>query len=150
MRMLRKDFQIIYECMHEIREMRDWTRHTDTPQQKIYYRQEKGQKTLTLYLEGLIKAPIINVVSIFAEVQLLKEWVPLTKVSDLIGEVSHLRKAIYFKYGLSWPFTSREIFLQGCGLVMKEERACCMALSSVQGSSWLGYPTVRDKKTGRN
>jgi len=87
------------------------------------------------------------VISIFAEVQLFKDWVPLTKVSDLIGEVSYLRKSLYFRYGVMWPFTSREIFMQGCGLVMKDEQACCMALSSVEGESWLGYPAVRDKKT---
>lgn len=78
--------------------------------------------------------------------QLFKEWVPLTKQSDLVGEVSPLRKMVYFRYGLSWPFTSREIFMQGCGMVLKEEKACCMALSSVEGSKWLGFPAQRDPK----
>lgn len=118
--------------------MKDWTKHTDKDDFKVYYRHDKGDKNLTLYLEGLINAPLINLFSILAEVQLFKDWIPLNKQSDIIGEVSHLKKAAYFRFGLPWPFASREILVQACGLILKEERACCLTLSSIEGDSWLG------------
>lgn len=59
--------------------MNNWNKHTDKPDKKIYYRQEQGVKALTLYIEALYECPMINLVSILAEVGLFKEWIPLTK-----------------------------------------------------------------------
>lgn len=54
-------------------------------------------KGLTLYLEAEFEAPLINLFSLLAEVQLFKSWVPMTKKSEVMGSVSHLRKMAYFR-----------------------------------------------------
>jgi len=42
----------------------------------------------------------------------------MIKNSDLVGEVSHLRKMAYFLANLPWPFEKREVFLRACGVML--------------------------------
>ena len=62
-----------------------WTRHKDTPEVKIFYKQENGFSNMTLYMEKVIRAPLINVLAILAEAQLMRQWVPLMKRSELVA-----------------------------------------------------------------
>ena len=48
-------------------------------------------------MEGLVKAPMINVATILAEVELFKEWIPITPISEMIKELSPLRKSLYLR-----------------------------------------------------
>ena len=68
-------------------------------------------KGITLYLEAEFEAPIMNIFTILAECQLFKDWIPMTKKSEVLGSVSHLRKMAYFRQNLLWPMSDREIFL---------------------------------------
>ena len=104
-------------------------------------------KGLTMYLEAEFEAPLINLFAVLAEVQLFKSWIPITKKSDLIGEVSHLRKLAYFRNNLPWPFSDREITLQACGIALKEDKACILTMSSVESDEWFGKKiTHKDPK----
>jgi hypothetical protein len=107
MQLLRKDFSIIDHFLEELKRqhLKDagWTKFSDKGDSKIYYKQEPGVKSLTLYLEDVIEAPMINLFAILGEVQLFKNWIPMTKQTDIIGEVSHLRKMAYFRMALPWP-----------------------------------------------
>lgn len=47
---------------------------------------------MSLYIETVINAPIYNFVSLIAEVDLFKEWVPMMSKSEIIGEYSPFRK----------------------------------------------------------
>lgn len=74
-----------------------------------------------MYFEKVFEAPVINLVAVLSEVALFKEWVPITKQSEILTEVSHLRKLGYFRNNLPWPFAEREVFLQACGILLKED-----------------------------
>ena len=57
--------------MHELASLDEpgsWIRFTDKEDFKLYYRQETGFKGLTLYLEGTIQAPLMNIFAVLAEV----------------------------------------------------------------------------------
>ena len=130
--MLRKDFLIIETMLLEISgEMPGWNRFKDQPKTKIYYKQEDGLNQITMYVEQEIEAPLINLAALLSEVQLFKNWIPMIKQSDLVGEVSHLRKLAYFRANLPWPFEQRECFIQACGVILKEENAAVLSMSSV-------------------
>jgi hypothetical protein len=73
---------------------------------------------------------LINLFSILGEAQLFKEWIPLMKQSDIVAEVSHLRKLAYFRCNMPWPLSPREIYLQASGLIIKEENAAVLTMSS--------------------
>ncbi len=80
---MRKDFSIIDHFLEELKrqDLKDagWTKFSDKGDSKIYYKQEEGVKSLTLYLEDVIEAPLINLFAILGEVQLFKNWIPMTK-----------------------------------------------------------------------
>ena len=106
--MLTKDFEILDHFLTELRgDMADWTRYVDTETRKIYWKQENGLKSITVFMEAIYDAPLINLVSILGEIQFFKEWVPMCRQSDLLGEVSYLRKLGYFRFFLPWPFSDR-------------------------------------------
>ena len=81
----------------------------------------------------------MNVMSIFAEAQLFSEWVPMTHDSDIVHEVSHLRKLARFEHKLWWPLANRETHVQACGVVLKDEKAGALTMSTVTDDSWFGY-----------
>ena len=58
-------------------------------------------------MEKVVRAPLINLLAIFAEAQLMNKWVPLMKRSEITSEVSHLRKAAEFEFKLPWPLSNR-------------------------------------------
>jgi hypothetical protein len=50
----------------------------------------------------------------------------------------------YFKNNLPWPFNNREMYIQACGILLKERNQCILAMSSVEGDSWLGNKFSRN------
>lgn len=73
--MLAKDVVILNSFREEIEAIADgrdqsWIRHKDTEEVKIFYKLEDGLKNCTLYMEKVIRAPLINLLAIFAEAQL--------------------------------------------------------------------------------
>lgn len=44
-----------------------WIRHKDTPDVKIYYKHEDGFRNVTLYMEKVVNAPMINLLAVVAE-----------------------------------------------------------------------------------
>ena len=93
---------------------------------------------MSLYLEGIINAPLLNLFTVLGEVELFKDWIPITKESRMMFEISHLRKMAYIKNNLPFPFSNREIFLSACGFLLKEKKACVLTMSSVKDNIWLG------------
>jgi hypothetical protein len=65
---LRKDFKIMSETLEELKSgMPDWSRFRDTPDYKVYYKMEPGITTMSIFMEGLIKAPVMNALTVMAE-----------------------------------------------------------------------------------
>ena len=100
-------------------------------------------KSHTVYMEQVIDAPILHLISVLGEVELFKSWVPLTERSDLLAEVSHLRKLGYFRANLHWPLTKREMFVQASGVMLRDENAAVVSMSSACEDEWLGNPIER-------
>jgi hypothetical protein len=84
--------------------MPDWKKFKDKPNSKIYYKHEDGFNQLTLYIEEVLEAPMLNLFAVLGEAQLFKNWIPMMKQSDMVAEVSYLRKLAYFRVKLPWPF----------------------------------------------
>jgi hypothetical protein len=108
-----KDFSTIDSMMKLIREgvPPDWKKFKEKKTSKIYYKQEPGLSQITLYLEEVFEASLINLVAVIGEVQLFKKWVPLMRQSDLLADVSYLRKFMYFRNAMPWPMKSRECYV---------------------------------------
>ena len=83
---------------------------------KIYYKLEAGFNNCTLYMEKIINAPMINLMAVLAEAQLYKDWIPMTRKSEVIGNVSNFRQCAEFEYKLPWPPHPRSMFIGACGI----------------------------------
>ena len=93
-----------------------WTVYKDQEELKIKYKLEQGFANCTLYMEKVIQAPMLNLMAVLAEAQLYKEWIPMTKKSEVIGNASHFRKCAEFEYKLPFPFYPRSMFVGACGI----------------------------------
>jgi len=97
---IEKDFKILNEFTSVMKDMSSWTKFVDKPDSKIYYKKEEGLSPITCFIETTINAPVLNAVAICAEVAHYKEWLPITPVSDVIKELTPLRKLIYLRNAL--------------------------------------------------
>lgn len=105
--MLTQEMEIIEDFLHEIRtnkKMKGWGKQTDTPKQKIYFRNEQGIKSITMYLEQVIDAPLLNLFALLSEIDLFKNWMPGTDSTTFIADISPFRKCAHFKSSMPWPF----------------------------------------------
>ena len=124
--------------------MTSWTRFIDNSDVKIFYKQEEGLSPITCFIEGVINAPLINVLTIIGSVEQFKEWMPITPISTVLKEVTPFRKLLYLRNALQWPFWHREIFVEGAGYVIKGEKAIGLSMESVRGGSWFGHELKRN------
>ena len=83
-------------------------------------------------MEGIVNAPMINVATILGEVQEYKEWMPITPVSDVLKEITNMRKLLYIRNALQWPCRHREIFVEGAAFVIKSEKAIGLSLETIR------------------
>ena len=72
-------------------------------------------------MEIEINAPVIETTSIFAEVELFKDWAPITPESLKLKEVTPMRKLVYLRNNLTFPFKNREIIFEGSGFFSKQD-----------------------------
>ena len=133
------------DFLEEIENMTEWIVYKDNDEEKIYYKNEPHIRSMSLYLECVINAPMMNLFAVMGEVDLFKTWIPLTHDSKILFEVSHLRKMASIVNNLPWPFNRRESFIQACGMLYKEKNACILTMNSVEGNSWMGNKFERNE-----
>mmetsp|Transcript_11310 Transcript_11310/g.11345 ORF Transcript_11310/g.11345 Transcript_11310/m.11345 type:complete len:135 (-) Transcript_11310:336-740(-) len=132
--------KILSEFMKELNHLHTWTKFLENNEVKIFYKKEEGLSPLTVFIEGMINAPVMNVIAIVGTVDLYKDWMPITPVSDILKEVTHFRKLLYLKNTAQWPCWDRESIIEGAAYVVKEEKALALSLETVREGSWYGLP----------
>ena len=85
------------------------------PEQKVFHKYEAG-KPCTIFMQKIIKAPLINLMAIMAESQLYVDWVPLCKKSKVHLVKSNFRQMAEFEFQMPWPMYPRACFVQACGM----------------------------------
>lgn len=108
-----------------------WLRFTDYPTLKVYYRLENGRSLYTFYCEKLIQAPLFNVLSVIAEAQTYKDWIPLLYKSDITHEVSHFRKVGQFSVSVPWPWWNRAANIGVSAMPVEGKKAIIITMKSI-------------------
>lgn len=122
---------------------KEWQRYTDLEHEKVYYRQDKGTKFHTTYIETLVKAPMLDVISVLSEVSSYKDWVSVITHSELLSEASCLRKLSCIRADLPKPMAKRQLIVQASGHMIPKENAIVITMQSVSpGSKWLKDFTI--------
>ena len=117
-----------------------WTQFQSNDEARIYYKMEDGLSCVTTYLETEVDAPLLNILSVIAEVDMFKEWAPITPVSDVLKSLTDFKKLVYLKNELSWPFSHREIFFEGGAFALLDDKSICLTLHSIKDATWFGHP----------
>ena len=92
---------------------------------------ETGKSLCTFYMQKLVEAPIFNLVSVLAEAQTFKDWVPLMYRSNIVYEPSCFRKLGEFATTLPWPFSNRSIYLNVVATEVPNENTLIIVMKSV-------------------
>eukprot|EP00349_Pseudokeronopsis_sp_Brazil_P001029 CAMPEP_0202963002 /NCGR_PEP_ID=MMETSP1396-20130829/7011_1 /ASSEMBLY_ACC=CAM_ASM_000872 /TAXON_ID= /ORGANISM="Pseudokeronopsis sp., Strain Brazil" /LENGTH=221 /DNA_ID=CAMNT_0049683889 /DNA_START=94 /DNA_END=759 /DNA_ORIENTATION=+ len=131
-RRLEKDMKILHEFMKELSTLNTWTRFMDSPDVKIFYKKDEQLSPITVYIEGIINAPLVNVLAIVADPEGYKDWMPITPVSTILKEVTPFRKLLYMRNTVQWPLWDRESFIEGAAYIVKEEKVLALSMESVK------------------
>ena len=114
-----------------------WSKFTNYDSLKVWYKKEEGLDLYTFYCEKLVRAPLFNLLSIIAEAQTYKDWVPLLYRSDILHEVSHFRKCGAFAVTVPWPWWNREALISVSAMPIEGEKAIIITMSSIKTETWL-------------
>ncbi len=82
-----------------------------------YYRTEAGSGTHSFLVSGLVQAPLLNLVAMLKEAQLLYKWIPAVSESTLLSplDASRYRMLLRVTLKLFWPLANREAMLYAYG-----------------------------------
>lgn len=93
--------------------------------------------------EMLLHQPMTPLLSLFCEVDLLKDWVPILKDAKCLGQPSAFRRIIHYFFDLPWPVTDRDMVISAVGVPIPENNSVLMVLRGLDefaNSSFLGVP----------
>jgi uncharacterized protein YndB with AHSA1/START domain len=65
--------------------------------------------------EVIVNAPVVNVVSMFSEPDLFKQWMPNINDCVILKEVSNYRRLVHMKQALPWPMSGRDMVFRTSG-----------------------------------
>jgi hypothetical protein len=72
----------------------EWTVKYNEPDKKVRYHLEPGNNFVSALCECIVDAPLVHVMSIYAEVDLFTEWFPSINSAEKIREITPHR-ALY-------------------------------------------------------
>ncbi|CEM30859.1 unnamed protein product [Vitrella brassicaformis CCMP3155] len=97
-----------------------WICHLDNGEKlRVLYKGTEGCSAATLRCEGLVDAPLIDILSVLNEIDLFKMWVPYFTIPIKLGLRDSLNlwrngridQIDIFKVDMPWPFSNRETCL---------------------------------------
>ena len=68
-----------------------WTEYYNEPTKKVRYKYEEGMSLVSCLCEAIIDAPIMNVLSLFIEMDLFHQWFPNIASFEPIKEITPIR-----------------------------------------------------------
>ncbi|ORC91076.1 uncharacterized protein TM35_000075000 [Trypanosoma theileri] len=81
-----------------------------------YYRYDEKTQAHLFKVIGEVPNSIIYVLGVLMEPDLYTEWFPFCFHATVQGELTRFHKASQLMIRVPWPFTNREIFLEGFGV----------------------------------
>ena len=68
-----------------------WTDYYDEPTRKVKYRYEEGLTFVSCLCEAIVDAPALDIISMFMEIDMFKDWFPNVTSAEIIKEVTPFR-----------------------------------------------------------
>jgi hypothetical protein len=110
-------FEYYFKTMENLSE---WTEYYNEPTRKVKYKYEEGMTLVSCLCEAIVEAPLLNVLALFSEVELFKDWFPNVTSCDLIKEVTPIRGLYNCRQSMPWPIWPRQMTMEASGMFDKK------------------------------
>lgn len=120
----------------------EWTQYYDEPTRKVKYKYEEGLTLVSCLCEAVIEAPLMNLVSLFCEIDLFKDWFPNVTSCEAVKEVTPTRGLYKCKQSMPWPMWPRDLTFTASGLLDRENVGILTVMKSTdeKGGVFFGFP----------
>lgn len=130
----------------ELNDEESWHVQRDADGIRSMYRPDEDSSRLVIRLEGLIDAPLFDVLAIWYEVDLHKLWMPSfrslgLKESKLLQNPLPTKLLVQMLYGIPWPMENRDLLFRVDGID-------CVSVSIVYENLILSLDGSRSCRTG--
>ena len=88
---VKEDFELFHYYFNTISNEEEWTMYYDEPTRKVKYKYEDGMTYVSCLCEAIIDAPIMNLVALFCEIDLFKDWFPNVSACEEIKAITPTR-----------------------------------------------------------
>ena len=85
--------------------------------------------------EAIVDAPLVNVISLFGEIDMFKDWFPKVTECGILKQVTNYRGLYYCQQGLGWPMWPRDMIFTETGIADKKNKAILVVLRSLESNS---------------
>eukprot|EP00455_Lapot_gusevi_P044404 TRINITY_DN5540_c0_g1_i4.p1 TRINITY_DN5540_c0_g1~~TRINITY_DN5540_c0_g1_i4.p1 ORF type:complete len:368 (-),score=52.47 TRINITY_DN5540_c0_g1_i4:243-1247(-) len=119
---IKKDAAEVRRLLQVIRDDSDWTLVADSDEILTLYRQEANSNMHSIKIKSTIRTSLLDVIPMFNEVDLIPNILSLLPLTACrLKQVSRFRQLVYFKAGLMWPVSDRDVALEGHGFDLLED-----------------------------
>jgi len=142
---IKKAREEIEAMLNEFNSYNGWTKTYDSNGIQTFYRHEGNTPIHSLRMEGLINAPIFDVLAVLNEADLYSTWVPMMKESVILQNTSRYGKVCYMRIELPWPMWARDLLLVAYGVDMLDRDSILVICRSPLPSEPFPNPPVPNK-----
>jgi hypothetical protein len=83
----------------------------ETEDKKIKYKYEDGCDLASVLTECIVDAPLVNVLCLFAEIDVFKDWMPDMTEAFKLKSITDFRGLYMCKQSMPWPMWHRDMVM---------------------------------------
>lgn len=86
----------------------------------VFYRKLEGSGTHSFLVSGIVKAPLMNILAMIKETDLMPGWLPAVRSADVVSVLDNSRYRMLLRVVIKalWPVSDREAMCYGYGDVV--------------------------------
>jgi hypothetical protein len=125
-----EDITLKNRFFYEMANLDTWDVVKNYSERQIYSKKEPGLDLLTVFYKIKLNSNILYPFALLSEIQMMKNWVPGVKKSEIIKINSQFRKAIYVHREMPFPLSDRDFTVCQTSLVVKERKGVMVMIRS--------------------
>ena len=130
---IKEDLLLANECLELLADLDSWEIVKQTGDIATF---AKGSSTeFIVRAEMIANSPMLPILAIFSEVQLLKDWVPILKDAVCLSQPTKFRRIIQYKFKLPWPANDMDMVVSAVGIPIPENNSILIILRSLDAVS---------------
>lgn len=112
-------------------EKEDWISYYDEPTRKVKYKYENGLNLVSCLCEATVDASIMNLLAMFCEVDLFKNWFPNVTCCKPLKLLTPTKGLYTCLQTMPWPVWPRDMTFTASGMFDRKNNGLLTVLKSV-------------------